>query len=188
LAYDSRFSNDIQTFDFGGIDGLTVFIGNLMRTEGFEMVKHILVLRDAETDANKAVDMVQSAFRMNGLPVPAQAHIWKKETNSTETAFTLLPACNEEPFSGTLEDLCWDILVDEHAGEMRTDVISFINEIKKNYGTVTVHEHKSRLHTYFSINEAYISLKIGEAAKAGAFNWESEKLEGLKELIGEGFD
>ena len=56
LAYDPRFSNDIQTFDFGDIDGLTVFIGNLMRTEGFDTVKHIMVLRDAETDVKRAVD------------------------------------------------------------------------------------------------------------------------------------
>ena len=188
LAYDSRFSNDIQTFDFGGNDDLTVFIGNLMRTEGFETVRHILVLRDAETNAKRAVDMVKSAFRVNGLPVPEQANKWKKETNATETAFTLLPACSTEPVSGTLEDLCWDILIDKHAGKMRMDVIRFINEIKKNYGTVTTHEHKSRLHTYFSVNEAYVSLKIGEVARAGAFDWDSEKLDGLKGLIGDGFD
>lgn len=187
LAYDPRFSNDIQTFDFGGIDDLTVFIGNLSRMEGFETVRHILVLRDAETDVNKAVNMVQEAFRANDLPVPEQAHRWKKETNKTDTAFTLLPACNTDPMSGALEDLCWDILTDKHAIEMRKDVMGFIDGIKKSYGTITTHEHKSRLHTYFSVNEAYISLKIGEAAKAGAFNWESERLNGLKELIGDIF-
>ena len=177
-----------MTFRHLTLEALTVFIGNLMRTEGFDTVKHIMVLRDAETDVKRAVDMVQSAFRMNGLPVPEQAHKWKKETNTTDTAFTLLPACSTEPVSGTLEDLCWEVLMDKHASEMRMDVIRFINEIKKNYGTVTTHEHKSRLHTYFSVNEAYISLKIGEAAQAGAFNWESEKLDGLKELIRNGFD
>ena len=44
------------------------------------------------------------------------------------------------------------------------------------------------IHTYFSVNEKYISLKIGEAAKAGAFAWDHEKLAGLKSIILEGLE
>ena len=62
------------------------------------------------------------------------------------------------------------------------------HDIKKNYGTISTHEHKSRLHTYFSVNEKYISLKIGEAAKAGAFAWDHEKLDGLRNIISEGLN
>lgn len=71
---------------------------------------------------------------------------------------------------------------------MRNDVLGFINDIKNNYGTISTHEHKSRLHTYFSVNEKYISLKIGEAAKVGAFAWDHEKLDGLKNIMLEGLD
>ena len=125
-------------FDFNGIDELKSFIGNLVRMDGFELVRQILVLRDAE-------------------PIP-----------------------------GALEDLCWDILNDDHACKMRKDVLDFIDDIKKNYGTITTHEHKSRLHTYFSVNEDYISLKIGEAAKAGAFAWDHCKLDGLRDIMLQG--
>lgn len=104
------------------------------------------------------------------------------------TAFTLLPACNTNPIPGALEDLCWEILKDKHASNMRKDVLGFIDNIKSNYGTISTHEHKSRLHTYFSVNEKYISLKIGEAATAGAFAWDSEKLNGLRKLIADGLE
>ncbi len=190
LAYDSRFSNDIQTFDFKGIDDLSAFIGTLTRMDGYDLVRQIMVLRDAETDVNQAIRSIQNAFRLNDLPVPGQPHIWKIESDSDKpaTAFTLLPDCNKEPTTGALEDLCWDILKDEHASKMRNDVLGFIDDIKKNYGTISTHEHKSRLHTYFSVNEKYISLKIGEAAKAGAFAWDHEKLNGLRDIMLEGLD
>ncbi len=190
LAEDPRFSNDIQTFDFGGVDSLKVFIGNLIRMDRFETVHRILVLRDAETNVDQAIKMVQSAFRANGLTIPDRPHEWKKGSDASlpMTAFTLLPACNSEPVPGALEDLCWEILKDEHASNMRKEVLGFIDDIKKNYRTISTHEHKSRLHTYFSVNEKYISLKIGEAAMAGAFAWDSEKLEGLRSIIEDGLE
>ena len=190
LAYDSRFSNIIQTFDFNGIDDLRSFIGTLIRMDGFDLVRQILVLRDAERDVNKAIKNIQNAFRANNLPVPERPHTWSIEADFDKpaTAFTLLPDCSEDPTPGALEDLCWDILKDEHASKMRMDVLGFIDEIKKKYGTISTHEYKSRLHTYFSVNEKYISLKIGEAAKAGAFAWNHEKLDGLREILLEGLD
>ena len=188
LAYDSRFSNDIQAFDFGGIKDLEVFICNLTKMDGFEFVHRILVLRDAETDVDQAIKMVQNAFRKNGLAVPDQPHVWKNGLDSSAlmTAFTLLPACNPNPVPGALEDLCWDILKDQYAQDMKKDVLGFIDVIKKNYGTISTHEHKSRLHTFFSVNEKYISLKIGEAASSGAFAWNHKKLDSFRELIADG--
>lgn len=57
-----------------------------------------------------------------------------------------------------------------------------------SYHSIGSHRHKSRLHMLFSVNEELISLKIGESAKVGAFDLESESLEALKELISQGFE
>ena len=86
-----------------------------------------------------------------------------------------------------MEDLCWAILKDEDAEKQKADVQSFISNIIEKYNSIGSHEHKSRIHTYFSINKNYISFKIGEAAKAGAFDWNSEHLIPLKEVILNGF-
>lgn len=192
LMYDKRFDNDIQAFDFGGIDNLRSYLGNLMRMEGFDSVHHTLILRDAETDVQKAERMVKTALGANQLPVPERPHEWRTEDTSAAShpaiAFTLMPSCNQHPTTGALEDLCWSILKGTNAEEMRADVQGFIDVIKQRYGTVSTHEHKSRLHAYLSVNERYISMKIGEAAKAGAFDWTSDKLAGLKELIAEGLE
>ena len=137
------------------------------------------MLRDAERDVQKAINMVKKAFRINDLPIPDGVHTRKKASDFSEqkisTAFTLLPTCDINPTEGTLEDLCWNILKAEYADDMQKDIHGFINDIKNKYGSVSVHEHKSRLHTYFSVNEDFSSLKIGEAALAGAFDWDSAR-------------
>ena len=189
LSEDSRFSNDIQVLNFGGISDLSKYLRNMSNMDGYENVTHILVLRDAETDVDKAVRMIRKALNDNTLPVPDECNKWCGEINDgLKVAFTLLPSCNKNPVTGALEDLCWLILKDENAQEMRSDVQEFVVGIRNKYRSIKSHEHKSRLHTYFSVNESYIALKIGEAATAGAFDWGNEKLLPLREIIEVGFD
>ena len=189
LSNDSRFGNSIQVLDFGGINALSGFLSNLINMEGYENVSHIFVLRDAETDSDSAVRMIKRALSNNNLPIPDECNSWCGETGDVpKVAFTLLPACSNKPVAGALEDLCWLILKDKNAHEMRCDVQKFVTDIRTKYKSIKSHEHKSRLHTYFSINEKFISLKIGEAAAAGAFDWSSEKLVPLKKIIKAGFD
>mgnify|MGYP006872981366 CR=1 FL=1 len=127
------------------------------------------------------------AFRANGLLVPNRVHEWKAVPYAPSTAYALLPACSSNPVSGAPEDPCWHILEEPCSNAMREDMQTFIEGIKQDYGTVSTHGHKSRLHTFFSINERYVSTKMGEAARAGAFAWDNERLDGLRTLIEEGF-
>ena len=59
----------------------------------------------------------------------------------------------------------------------------FMYELGKRHGREYPHDFKTKLHTYFSVTDKYVSLKIGEAAKAGAFNWNSPKLLPLKNFL-----
>ena len=60
-----------------------------------------------------------------------------------------------------------------------------MNNLENKYNRSYPHEFKTKLHTYFSVTDEYVSLKIGEAAKAGAFNWNSNKLLPLKNFLSE---
>lgn len=185
LRCDTRFGEDIQVLDFEGIKNLGSYMKNLTNMDNFETVKQILVIRDAETNADGAVDSVRTSFRNNGFPVPEKCCVWNRE-GSIATAFVLFPSCDENPVNGTLEDLCWDI-IHKKDGNVKEDVASFIDEVKANYNSISSHEHKCRLHAYLSTNDKYVSLKIGEAATAGAFDWNSEELLPLKQVIENGF-
>lgn len=188
LRYDERFSNVIQTFDFGGVSNLANFLQTLKQMDGFDGIDHILVLRDAEKNVDQAISMVRKAFCEANLPVPDSVNRWiQDQDKSISTAFTLMPTCDAKPTIGTLEDLCWNILKHDKVTEIKNDVAGFVNDVKLKYESISTHEHKSKLHTYLSVNERFISLKVGEAAKAGAFDWESEVLDSLKNLIAEGF-
>ena len=188
LESDPRFGNDIQTFDMGGISDLGRFLSTLKNLEGYESIKQLLILRDAETSVQSAIQSIKNALQANDLPVPDECNQWKSDDGcSIKIAFSLLPNCSKSPESGALEDLCWAILKDEDAEKQKADVQSFISNIIEKYDSIGSHEHKSRIHTFFSINKNYISLKIGEAAKAGAFDWNSEHLMPLKEVILNGF-
>ena len=157
LADDKRFSNDIQAFDFGGINDLEKYILNLKNMENFDNVNRILIVRDAETDVNNAVSMIKKA-------------------------------CSSEPVTGALEDLCWEILTDTISDKMREDIDKFVSKMDNDYNSIGSHMHKSRLHTCLSVNKNYISLKIGEAAKAGAFDFNKTLLDPLKDVFRKGFD
>jgi len=43
--------------------------------------------------------------------------------------------------------------------------------------------HKTKLHSYLSGKDDFVGLKIGEASKAGAWDWDHERLKQFKDLI-----
>ncbi len=187
LHNNPKFSGDIQVIKLEGIDNLSGSLSLLKKIDGYKDVERILIIRDADTNVDHAIKMVQNACAENGLPVPPSCNKWEVSERGLGVAFTLLPACSTLPMPGTLEDLCWDILVREDLDSFKNDVQTFVGQIREKYDSIGTHEPKSRLHTYFSVNNKYISMKVGEAAKSGAFNWGHEKLKPLKELIEAGF-
>ena len=64
------FSEEIQVIDFGGNQDLPAYLRLLQNAENFDKVRSILVIRDAEKDAKRAVFEIQESFHNNDLPVP----------------------------------------------------------------------------------------------------------------------
>lgn len=188
LADDKRFSNDIQAFDFGGINDLEKYILNLKNMEGFDLVNRLFIVRDAETDVDVAINMIKKALKKASLPIPEYCNVWESDSGEIKTAFTLMPTCSSKPVPGALEDLCWNILSNTISDKMQEDVIKFVSQMNKDYNSIGSHEHKSRLHTCLSVNKNFISLKIGEAAKASAFDFSNTSLDPLKNVLRKGFD
>lgn len=186
LKYDKRFGNNIQVLNFEGITQLGTYILNLKNMDGYEIIKQLLVVRDAETSVQSAIDSIQHAFTVSGLPVPNKCNKWESD-DRMKTAFSLFPLCSSNPSPGALEDLCWYILNNDDSCEMRNEINEFVRKVKEKYHSIVSHEHKSRLHTFFSVNERLVSLKIGESADAKAFDWNSPKLNSLKTIIEDGF-
>ncbi len=174
--------NDIQVFDFGGNEELQKFVETLKKMEDFDRIRSMLIVRDAETDAAKAKGEICTVLEKEGLPIPDAACSWKP--GEISVAYALFPGFDKDKVNGTLEDLCISILSENGNETVLEEIASFIEKLKKK-GRSFPREFKTRLHTYFSVTDKYTSLKIGEAAKAGAFAWNDSKLMPLKQCIEE---
>lgn len=182
LRYQPRFSQDIQVEDFGGITDLGDYLSMLKEVKGFSKLRSLLIVRDAERDASTAVSNIRSALSANSLATPNAPCEWVRGAPSV--GFMLFPSCSSTPTNGTLEDLCLEIVKTD---DVINNVDRFIEELKGAGKRTFTRVHKSKLHTYLSVTEPYVSLKIGEAGKAGAFDWSHEKMQRVAGFIKEIF-
>lgn len=185
LNFNPHFSEYIQVIDFGGNDNLTHFLELLRNMANFDNVKFLLIIRDAETNFESAIQSIQKSLESNGLSVPKSPFMW--ENGTPKIGFLLFPNCNAESANGTLEDLCLSILSNAKAPELKQEIVYFMDTLKEKYHFKFSRPFKTKLHTYFSIHDDYVSLKIGEAAKAGAFDWNHEKLAPFKKFLSKMF-
>lgn len=183
LSDEPGFSNDIQVIDFGGNSELTRKLAVLKNMEGFDKVTSLLVIRDAETDAAAACLEIQYALGKNHLPVPQKPHCWEGET--LKVGFVLFPVFHDPIQEGTLEDLCLSILADASAENTLKEIDLFLKRLECHRKVPFSRIFKAKLHTYFSVHQDYVSLKIGEAAAAGAFDWDHAALTSLKNFLQE---
>ena len=183
LSDQPELSNTVQVEDFGGNDELLTKLLLWSKAPGFENLKTLIVIRDAESNASSSAQKIIHAFKETGLPVPSCPHQFAY-SDSLKTGFLLFPECSSTQVCGTLEDLCLSI-INESEGEVLTVVNSFLSSIEEQHIRSFPRRFKAQLHTYLSITDRFVSLKVGEAAKAGAFNWKSPCLSSIKSFLTE---
>ena len=182
LKKESPIFADFKVYDFGGISELKRYLPNIAKTGRFrEVVKSICVVRDAERDASGAVQSIKNALRDSGFAVPDKPYLRQSDSSvsysSIATGFVLFPKCDDNPQNGTLEDLCLNILAKEDAVSVLDNAADVLEKYKFRK------PHKNRLHTYFSLTDEFVSMKIGEAARIGAFSFHGHAIDSLKAFL-----
>lgn len=181
LSDTPAYSTSFQVMDFGGNSDLLHFLLLLTKMEGFNKVKSILVIRDAERDVRRAVQDIRNAFISANMEEPPAAFTWTH--SSVKIGYLLFPKLDKAPEPGTLEDLCLRILNDEQSPYILEQVTELMDHLSSDNLRTFPREFKTKLHTYLSLTDRYVSLKIGEAARANAFCWNSPYLSPLKEFL-----
>lgn len=172
--------HDVQVIDFGGINNLTRFLQMLKLASNFETVTSIVIARDAETNPVGAIQSVRNSLEKAGLPVPETAFQYKED--SIRTAFMVFPGFEHTGGglrSGTLEDLCLDITKDPSTFECVDAYITCLRSL----GQPVQWPHKMRLHTFLAGKGDFVGMKIGEASRAGAWDWDHEGLERFRDVV-----
>ena len=184
LAQDRRLSEGIQVFDFGGNDDLATFLMNLKNMDKFDRVSSLAVIRDAEKNYEKACHEVGSALKKCGLTSPDSSGLWTDDGTGLRTGYMLFPLNCQ---AGTLEDLCLQILSEKNNNRILSSIDAFLGGMESSAGRSYRRIHKNKLHTYLSSSDEYVTMPLGVAASSGAFDWNSDQLEPLKEFLMEGF-
>ena len=178
--------NEIQIEDIGGNTDFLKQLNVWTLISGFENIKTVGIIRDAENDAAAALQSIQYCFSHNGLPEPQDCFkLTDNQNGGVRTVFGILPGTktNNKWDNGTLEDLCLKILKDSQSSEKIDLLTKYLEQVQDNFEYKINHMHKAKLHTYFSSNEPFIGLKIGEAARNKAFNFESDVLVNFKKMF-----
>ena len=173
----------IQVWNFGGIDELTTELSILQRTPGIEALRSVIILRDAEGNAAAAVDSIRNSLGSVGWPAPATVNTFAVADDGLKVAFSLFPNFDSAT-SGTLEDLCIDIVKEPGAEALRRDVEGFIESVEDKYQR-GFRRHKAVLHCYFSVTKDFEGLKVGELTAANAFKLDCSPLDKLESLLSE---
>ncbi len=168
---------DIQVENYGGINNLKKFITALKTQENFETVKTLIIVRDAEDDATSAVTSIKGAFQEAEFPIPEKSYMFKS-SGEKKSAFIIFPGPGEN--KGTLENLCLATLKRDDPILICTE--QFLDCVRRQNNSFS-HEHKNKLHSYLSGTNKYKGLKIGEAAKSGAWDWNNKVMKPFREII-----
>lgn len=183
--------------DLGGNEQLLNAIFNIPKLDHYSTAQAILFIRDAEKDHHQAIqalsNRISASFSFENLTSsalqPLSCGIWYKTVNGTRIGFMLFPGKNTQGDfdNGTLEDLCLSILKTQK-GEISANKLQQLGTQYIDAITMCGHApfrtlHKNKLHAYFSGTDRFVGMKIGEAAKAGCFDFSHPKLDALKDML-----
>ncbi len=186
LCKECRKTNDVQVMNFGGNSELRLFIQNLINMDGYDEVESIVIVRDAEENAQSAIDSIKSALGNDKLgndklPVPCKPFTFQSESGKN-TAYMIFSDPSESS-RGTLEDLCLAMVKDQPVFECIDSFFECVNE-KIESGTELTHLHKRKVRCYLSTaNLNCVGANIGEAAERGAWNIDHQALLPFKQII-----
>lgn len=184
LADDKRYSDKIQVLDFGGNSNLKDYLNILKNMDKFDQVTSLAIIRDAEKNYEKACREVNKSLKTAGFRSLENSGIWEMDETGLHIGLILFPLNGS---NGTLEDLCLNILLEENNKDVLTSIETFLRLMESSYGRHYPRKHKNMLHTYLSSSNKYVTMQIGLASKAGAFDWTSDHLLPLKDFLSKGF-
>ena len=165
---------NIQIHNFGGVGQLRDFLEGLVDATGFQAVKSVGIVRDAETSAQAAFQSVQSSLRNAGLPVPNRP---EERTDGSPAVTVLILPDNNRP--GMLETL----LNETFANTPVDDCINaFFGCVEDASGVSIQRPHKARAQAYLATKpEPHLS--VGVAAKRDYWDLDHPIFDQLRQFL-----
>lgn len=163
---------NIQVETYNGKNNLSRYLNVLKLTPGFPDLISFGITRDADGNKETAVQSIETALINNNLPTPSSEQLGE---NLSSKIF-ILPN-NNNP--GMLEDLCLQSIADDLG---MSCVDTYFQCIQNQTGRQPKNMAKAKIHAWIA-SQLEPDKRLGEAAKAGYWNWNSPAFEPLKHFI-----
>ena len=183
---------DVQVVQVGSKDNFRPFIRNtLIRAEGFRDLRRLGIVRDADTNAQSALQSLKGALNYSGLPAPTGP--WEvADGDEVRVSVAILPDGSEP---GDLEALCLRSLQNQALTQC---VDTFIDCVANQGPSIADNKlAKAKVAAYLAPGPVRLfeppgsigpprrdpGLHVGEAAEAGIWDWSSPAFEQIAEFL-----
>ena len=186
LEYETE--NHVQVAKAGGKNGIIDFIKNLHVLPFFHILKSLTVMMDSDDNPKGRSMSIRNALRNAGFPVPDRpcevaSGLRPGSNEIIKTSYALLPNFCSEETEGELESLCLTILNNNtNSQEFLAIVEDILRRIEK-HGTTFKKRDKNKFHTYLSLSNKFVGMKLKESVSANIFCSSATELEPLRKLL-----
>jgi hypothetical protein len=165
---------NVQVEQYGGKQGLPSYLRTLVVRPGYLNVVSLGITRDADNSAQSAFQSVCSSLNRASLPVPSRPG--EIVGDSPQVSIMILP---DGQNSGMLEDLC---LAAVETDPVLQCVDEYFDCVYRTSGRKPNNMAKARVHAWLS-SQIEPDRRLGEAAKAGYWPWDSPGFDSLKQFL-----
>ena len=166
--------SDIQVEQYGGKQGLKSYLRTLLVRPGYLDVVSLGITRDADNSAQSAFQSVCNSLNRASLPVPSQPR--EIVGDNPQVSVMILP---DSQNTGMLEDLC---LAAVETDPVLQCVDEYFDCVYRTVGREPNNQAKARVHAWLS-SQIEPDKRLGEAAKAGYWPWNSPEFDSLKQFL-----
>lgn len=180
--------NNVEIDSYNGKPNLGNELADWVRNPEFQRFSGLGIVRDADSSFNSAFDSVISSLRRAGLPIPV-APLAAAERDGLRVSVLILPP---DGGSGELEDVCLSSV----AGSPDMQCVERYFDCLGNTDPLIAPNliAKARLHAYLAAGPVRTvrnagnarrrpGLRLGEAADAGVWDWDSPAFRPIKDFL-----
>ena len=151
----------VRILSYRGKDNLRNRLGVYVDAPGFGQVQSIGIVRDADDNAQSALQSVRDSLRNAGLSSPQT--FLTPAGDSPQVSVYIMP---DNSGVGALEDLCLRALEDDPAMPCVDDFLRCVDAAATTPPQTPQNRAKARIHAFLSSREDP-ELRVGEAAQRG---------------------
>ncbi len=166
---------EIQIIAIGGKEKLRQNLKALAQSPGFSRVVSLGIVRDADEDPHAAFQSISDALRSAGLHVPKRP--LEPLGHRPQIVVMILP---DEHTPGMLEDLCLRSVEQDPA---LACVDQYFHCLQQKGVSLPRNFSKGKVQVFLGSREK-AGLRLGEAAQAGVWPWDSPAFENVKNFLG----